>query len=350
MKSNNSSIRDASQQASIMLIARCKVPETLRAIAETLQISYKDGSYLPLPHLLAERSLDTRMVLVRVLAAMPKLNPQLCLDIANLVIQMLAKETNEMAISALIDAFMSHQSITLQNDIPMDEKSLKIVTSGVVDKRSRVRCSWAVAVSDAIWSHTDSSKPSSAMVAFSKAVAKDLLNTVKEYTSNPLQALQNGTISAAYAICAVSLGRWLSWGDNQLGKPRDGQVLIIAQLVKSEGSLITSSAATSKGSFLLNERIYTKLANETDQIWAIRALLATAISQPTELSINWSLAVIYFIANPKNPRTVRDVAEAMLVDVLMHIKPRINAAIMVVSGLEDWLRQVCLLWLFFLTN
>ena len=117
------------------------------------------------------------------------------------------------------------------------------------------------------------------------------------------------------------------------------QVLIIAQLVKSEGSLITSSAATSKGSFLLNERIYTKLANETDQIWAIRALQSTAISSPAELSINWSSAAIYFIVNPKNPRAVRAAAEAMLVNVLMNIEPRISAATTVISGLEDWLRQ-----------
>ena len=152
------------------------------------------------------------------LTAMPKLSPQLSLDIVNRVTQMLAKETNEIAISALIDAFMSHQPVNLKHDVAMDEKSLKLVNSGLVDKRSRVKCSWAVAVSKAIWNNTEHSKPNSAMVAFSKSVAKDLLHMLKEYTSNPLQALQSGNISAAYAIVAVGLGRWLSWGDNQLGK------------------------------------------------------------------------------------------------------------------------------------
>lgn len=150
--------------------------------------------------------------------AMPKLSSQLSQDIANLVTQMLAKETNEIAISALIDAFMSHQSVNLKHDVAMDGKSSKLVNSGLVDKRSRVKYSWAVAVSEAIWNNTEHSKPNSAMVAFSKSVAKDLLHVLKESTSNPLQALQSGIISAAYAISAVGLGRWLSWGDNQLGK------------------------------------------------------------------------------------------------------------------------------------
>ena len=82
---------------------------------------------------------------------MPKTDPQLSMDMANLLSQSLAKETNEIALSALIDSFMTHQTVGLQNNIPMDEKSLKLVNSGLIDKRSRVRTAWAVAVSEVVW-------------------------------------------------------------------------------------------------------------------------------------------------------------------------------------------------------
>jgi hypothetical protein len=93
----------------------------------------------------------------------------------------------------------------------------------------------------------------------------------------------------------------------------------------------------------LNERLYTRLTNETDQIWAIRALEATAIRSPMEMSIGWALAAVYFLANPKHSRSVRDAAESMLVYVLQAVQPRINAANIIVSGVEEWLRQVCII-------
>jgi hypothetical protein len=99
----------------------------------------------------------------------------------------------------------------------MDEKSLRLVNSGLVDKRSRVKTAWALAISDLIWNITSSSTPAAAILTFTKYIAKNLLQIFKESTNNPLQALQNGTISSVYAIGAVSLGRWLTWGDDQIG-------------------------------------------------------------------------------------------------------------------------------------
>ena len=168
--------------------------------------------------LFTERSVDTRVAIVRVLAALPKTNPELSVAVAILLSQTLVKETNEMAISALIDAFMAHQGVALQHNTPMDEKSLKLVNLGLVDKRSRVRTSWALAVSEVIWNITDSSAVKPSILAFSQHIAKNLMQIFKDSTSNPLQAVQNGTISSAYAISATSLGRWLAWGDDQLGK------------------------------------------------------------------------------------------------------------------------------------
>ena len=177
----------------------------------------KTVSYPRFCNLYVERSVDTRVAIIRVLAALPTTDPHLSTDIANLLAQSMAKETNDIATSALIDSFLVHQSVGLRNDIPMDEKSLRLVNSGLVDKRSRVKTAWALAISDLIWNITSSSTPAAAILTFTKYIAKNLLQIFKESTNNPLQALQNGTISSVYAIGAVSLGRWLTWGDDQIG-------------------------------------------------------------------------------------------------------------------------------------
>lgn len=113
--------------------------------------------------------------------------------------------------------------------------------------------------------------------------------------------------------------------------------------MKTEGVLNLCSLATSKASFLLNERLYTRLTSETDQIWAIRALEATGIRSPREMSVDWALAAIYFLANPRHSRSVQAAAESMFVNVLNGVQPRIDVANVIVSGLEEWLRQVSLI-------
>jgi hypothetical protein len=56
----------------------------------------------------------------------------------------------------------------------------------------------------------------------------------------------------------------------------------------------------------------------------------------------WSLAAIYFIANPKLSRTVRSASKAMIENILLSVgaDSRGKVADIIVSGMEEWLRQV----------
>ena len=105
----------------------------------------------------------------------------------------------------------------------------------------------------------------------------------------------------------------------------------------------TTTAIAPKPSFLFNERIYTKLTSETDQLWAIDALQATALRALCEVGTAWSVAAIFFVANPKLSRKVRSAAKLMLENVLFSISSelRTRAADIVVLGMEEWLLQVC---------
>jgi hypothetical protein len=115
-----------------------------------------------------------------------------------------------------------------------------------------------------------------------------------------------------------------------------------AQLVKSEGILNITISVTPKLSFLLNDRIYTRLTSERDQLWAIRALEAAGMRALTEMETAWSLAAIFFIANPKVSRTVRSASKAMIDTILLEVgaDSRSKVADIIISGMEEWLHQV----------
>src|SRR5439155_16551247 len=114
------------------------------------------------------------------------------------------------------------------------------------------------------------------------------------------------------------------------------------QLVKSEGILNITLAVSPKPSFLFNERIYSKLITERDQLWAVNALEATALPELAEQATAWAIAVIYFIANPKLSKKVRFATRTMLERVLVGVarEHRNNCADVLVRGIEESLRQV----------
>ena len=106
----------------------------------------------------------------------------------------------------------------------------------------------------------------------------------------------------------------------------------------------TTIAVAPKPSFLLNERIYTKLTSERDQVWAVNALEASARRAIAEMGTAWSIVAIFFVANPKLSRNVRVAATSMLERILieMSTEDRVKAAEIVVFGIEEWIRQVSL--------
>ena len=117
----------------------------------------------------------------------------------------------------MIEALISHQYALLTKGISTDEKTLSLISNGLKDKRIKVKCAWAVSVSNAIWDVDNPREVTDAFISFSSALAKSLSDILNETAGNAVQAVQNGTIIAAYAISAVMFGRWLEWRDEKLG-------------------------------------------------------------------------------------------------------------------------------------
>jgi hypothetical protein len=279
---------------------------------------------------MTERSVDTRIGITRILNGMPKQSVALSSYLTSTLPPLFVKETNESALATLIDALMAHQAVLLRNDSASDDKISKLVSSGLTDKRAKVKSAWVVAVSNLVWDVNEPSNANPSIIAFSRSVAKGLFGAFTEVANNAVQAMQNGTITSGYAAAAATIGRWLDWqGD-------------LAQMVKSDGILKASVAVTPKPSFILNDRIYTKLANEKDQLWAVNALEAIGRQELLNMGIAWSTAVIFFVSNPKLAKDVRFAAKAMIAKVLNTLPPgdQVRGAEILILGVEDWIRQV----------
>ena len=111
---------------------------------------------------------------------------------------------------------MAHQGILLENDTAPEGTISKLISSGLADKRTKIKSSWAVAGSGIIWRANNGAETTPALITFSQSISKSLLLVFNEVASNPVQASQSGIITAGYAIGAASLGRWLQWQDPQL--------------------------------------------------------------------------------------------------------------------------------------
>lgn len=118
----------------------------------------------------------------------------------------------------MIEAFCAHAKVLLQHDTPLDDKSMKLVTSGLADKRAKIKTAWAVASSEIIWSSNEPATADSPIVQFSNSIAKPLFAVLSEVSNNAVQAAQSGTIISGYAAIAASLGKWMVWKNaDQLG-------------------------------------------------------------------------------------------------------------------------------------
>ena len=129
-----------------------------------------------------------------------------------------AKETNDALLIAMIESFCAHSRVLLGHNIPLDDKTMKVITVGLADKRPKIKTAWVVATSEIVWKSDQPAYPDAAIVSFSKSIAKPLFAVFREIGNNPVQATQSGTIVGGYATIAASLGKWMVWKNaEQLG-------------------------------------------------------------------------------------------------------------------------------------
>lgn len=175
---------------------------------------------------------------------------------------MLAKESNEQAMSAAVDGTGRHLSVLIYNDAyckdhkAIVDKAVKTSSDGLKSTKANARKGWAVALGDTVWAQR---KPSDTLSANIMPLIQNLFATFDKIVDKPL-VWKDGPLEA-YVLVGMVSGRIQQWPTHPIED--------LLKKHKYPSSLLVSSP---KPSFLLWDRIYTKALSAPEGLWLVRAL------------------------------------------------------------------------------
>ncbi|KAK9476212.1 armadillo-type protein [Lipomyces japonicus] len=234
------------------------------------------------------------------------------------------RESNECALESIVSTFFQHLRAGLQNNITVDKNILEGIQKGLTDKKTNLRRFWIISFGDFLLLKIK--KP--AAVQFVKDTLPKVLESWKEVTANPLSAVQNKIVVAAFVLTAA-VDALLALKDES-----------ITDLITKSKVVEAAFVYGSKPSFLLLDRIYTKLVSAEEQTWAIKALRQTAssLNPAKESGVAWALAFIYFITATSVPAEVRQYSTSELTNSYLSRPDAIGKV--VIKALWQWAIQL----------
>ena len=280
-KSSNATIKAGAARTFQTIADRCSNDNAVGTVVDEILTPVKQGRIT---------AADQRAVFAQMLSALKGSS-----DLAKRIPQGLApvalKEANEAAATYEIEAVIKHLNYGLQNGVQTETSIVDTLTKGVSEKRIPFRKIWALRIADCFWKLDQSQLNEPSAKAIIDAVAGKMVDTWTEVQTNPLQALQNGSLSSAYAATALCETKFSTVADLKCAPA-------ISKASIAERALV----ADPKPSYLLNNRVYTKVTSPEDLAWFERALAsvgskAAGSKQSTSTKLSWAQAYIYLIAN-----------------------------------------------------
>ncbi|KAF2763941.1 ARM repeat-containing protein [Teratosphaeria nubilosa] len=248
------------------------------------------------------------------------------------IVPIASKEASEPAASAEISTIVKYVSHIIGSDGKLDAAVVDAFAKGLADKRLPQRRLWTLRLGDLIWSLPDDALQSDSAAALVDAAIGKGVDLFNEVVANPNPAVASGQISPAATVVALCLTK----------------VAIMPKLkntsiAKKAGIADKSLVLDPKPSFILNPRIYSKLAGEDDFRWYERSLVSLFPSLPQgkageSVRIAWAQAVIFLIAASGIPPSVHLVTMKDL-QQLQNSQPEQVSDVMV-DGLWQWCEDV----------
>lgn len=204
------------------------------------------------------------------------------------LVSILGKDVNEASLTALTEAFFKHLFYDLQSNAVLENPVSDVITKGVSEKKANLKRVWICNLVEQVLSLSSCSLE---LEKFISSISKPLTAAWKEIDSNTTLSVQNKVVTIGLA--AVSLIAKLHSIDEKIVKPFD------------EADIVNLSLKNEKASFITSYRVFTKLTEESEVSWAIRALAAStkyvvALNDDT-ISREWALAWIYHLVVPGSP-------------------------------------------------
>ncbi|KAF8459374.1 armadillo-type protein [Terfezia claveryi] len=321
LKSTNSAIRTGAISAFNAAIAQCHDQVGIEKIADEI-LSPLMGGKVTAP--------DQRVLYAQMLSAVPTSEP-LAKKVPTGLALVIVKEPNEVALTAEATVLVKYLGAALQLGLAQEKAVVEAIQKGIADKRPTVKRMWMLKVGDLLWA-IDKTKP----VASSEntqnlyaALIPAMVDTWNEINNNSLAAAQSGLVTAAYVFVALVLACFSQWTN-----PKVQESLKMADCLNK--CLVTEP----KPSFLLNLKVYSKLATEEDFLWNVRALRATAshVEYEKPYGDDWAYAFLYTICAHNTTHKARSGAVAALEDAYLQRPETIGKIIL--NGIWQWLRRL----------
>ncbi|KAL9618193.1 MAG: hypothetical protein Q9160_007089 [Pyrenula sp. 1 TL-2023] len=309
LKSTNSATREGSLNAFKGLIQKSHNEGWQCQIAKDIVTALKG---------LKAMQADAKSSFGRLLSFLP-MQLKVSTEILSSTVQVTSKETNEGVIEVLASAICRHLSTMLRDDVLIDKPVCDLVLNGCKDRKPHLRKVWILKLGRTLWSCDLSAASTSRNEKFVESALKQMQINFNDILANPMPALSSGLIASGYVPIAL-------FGS----KLPDGH-----SISANSSSILQSSLTISpKPSFLLNPRVYTKIMEEEELLWVVRAMASAApylTDVHSQAKLAWTDGILYLLGSPDIPAQIRQTMGSAMVEVYMS-SPLLLGRIMV-SGM-----------------
>jgi len=327
VKSSNAVIRSGVVRAFKELVSGSRDFTVLEKVADEILGPLKSGKLA---------SADHRILHSDMLITLP-MTSGIATKVAIGLAPITSKEGNELALAAETLVLNSSATALLPSDADTPKALADAYVKGLADKKPAVRRIWMLRAGEVLYSFSRDALGSLPpnFVKFAESVIPQLFTIFSEVASNPAATAQSGLVTGGLVLCGVG---------PLLQRPETASLHAGA---KKAAIQKTSLALDPKPSYLLNQRIYSKFA-EDDLLWLSRALCAVApalVSSTAAARISWAETFIFLICSTATPPSVRRQALDALSD--LYIKSSTNSkgdpsiiTQSIISGLWRWVEAV----------
>ncbi|KAL6242628.1 translational activator of GCN4 [Rhinocladiella similis] len=289
MNSTNPTIREGAGKALLTLVRRGGNSDAFHKTSVELSAALKSSK---------AASFEMRGIISEVLESVPrevKTSP----IIAQALTVAAAKEANEGALRKELTAIAPHlQAILALSAI--DKALSEPIMKGCAEKRLNFRKSWLLFLANVLkgLEHAPLDSNSQEFVRSALKVLKDVHD---EIAPNPMPAVQNGYVAAAFGLPALL--------DSQL-------LQTDVYKSKSYNDLRRNLLDTEpKVSLLLNPKVYMRLSSSEENRWALAALVSAASELENAsggAKTAWARAILHLLLTPEVDSNVRKETGAAL--------------------------------------
>ncbi|KAK4442659.1 translational activator GCN1 [Podospora aff. communis PSN243] len=326
IKSSNAAVRTGAVTAFKELVSGSRDFSCLEQVADEVLDPLKSGKLA---------SADHRVLHSEMLVALPA-TTGISSKIANGLPPLTAKEGNEAALAAETLALNNSAIALLPSDVDIPKALIDAYVKGLADKKVPVRRMWILRSGEVLFTFsrdTAGSLPAN-FVKFASAIIPPLLAIFSEVAANPTAAAQSGSVTGALVLCGIGA---------LLQRP---ELASLHAAAKKAAIQKTSLTLEPRPSYLLNQRIYSKLTEE-DLKWLCRALSAVAPAlggSDAAVRTAWAQAFFFLICSSTTVPSVRKQATNALSDLYAQSTAKSEEVSVVtesvIGGLWHWVEAI----------